>query len=73
MNSESTNAQENNQQPPSHGGGPRTEEGRARSSRNSLRHGLAARELFVAEDDCEEFDDMKSSLLAEIRPEAHSR
>jgi hypothetical protein len=70
MATEATNTHENcQQQRPSYGGGPRTEQGRARSSRNSLRHGLAARDLFVPEEDCEEFDEMKSTLLGEIRPE----
>jgi hypothetical protein len=69
MAAESINSHENNQQRPSHGGGPRTEQGRARSSRNSLRHGLAARDLYIAADDCEEFDEMKNSLFEEIRPE----
>lgn len=49
--------------------GPRTAEGRARSSRNALKHGLTSRDLIVREDEQEDFNDFKESLLQEIAPE----
>jgi hypothetical protein len=48
--------------------GPRTAAGKQRSSRNALRHGLAATDIYVAEHEQEEFDAFKSDLLREIQP-----
>lgn len=49
---------------PARRGGPRTEEGKARSARNALRHGLrAARFALLPEEDPEEF----KALVAELR------
>jgi hypothetical protein len=49
--------------------GPRSPEGKARSSKNSLKHGYTSRELVVAEDQHEEFDEFKATLLEETKPE----
>ena len=37
--------------------GPRTSEGKTRSSQNSYKHGLTAREVVIAPGEQEEFDD----------------
>ena len=49
--------------------GPRTEEGKANSSRNALKHGLTARDLVLREDEREEFESLQSDLQAELTPE----
>ena len=48
--------------------GPRTEAGKQRSSRNSLKHGLAASDLQVAAGEEEEFEDFKADLLLRMQP-----
>jgi hypothetical protein len=55
--------------PAAHGStGPRSEAGKQRSSRNSLKHGLAASDVHVTEDEREEFDEFKSALLKDLQP-----
>lgn len=49
--------------------GPRTEEGKARSSQNARQHGLTAAQLVIAAEDHEEFDDLHVQLHADIRPQ----
>lgn len=49
--------------------GPRTEDGKARSARNALRHGLTARELIVREDERADFETLRDEILAELAPE----
>ncbi len=50
--------------------GPRTHEGKERSRRNALRHGLAARTLAVAPwEDAAEFRDFAADLAADLAPE----
>src|SRR5690348_12151343 len=49
--------------------GPRTEEGKARSSRNALKHGLTSRHLIVREDEREEFNQFQQSLQDDLGPE----
>jgi len=49
--------------------GPRTEEGKARSSQNARTHGLTAAQLVIAAEDRDEFDDLHSQLQADIRPQ----
>jgi hypothetical protein len=48
--------------------GPRTEAGKRRSAANSLKHGLTSTDLHVAQDEREEFDEFKASLLEEMQP-----
>ena len=49
--------------------GPRTEEGKARSCRNAVKHGLTAKDLVVRQDEQEAFNDLRDSLLHELAPE----
>jgi hypothetical protein len=48
--------------------GPRTEEGKSRSSQNARKHGLTA-ELVIAAEDREEFDELHAQLQADVRPQ----
>jgi len=49
--------------------GPRTEEGKARSSQNAHTHGLTAAQLVIASEDHQEFDDLHAQLQADVRPQ----
>jgi hypothetical protein len=50
--------------------GPKTTEGKARSSRNALKHGLRAQKVVVLPDeDATEFEAQEAALLAELAPE----
>ena len=48
--------------------GPRTEEGKARVSKNALKHGLLARDTVLPGEDPAEFDIQLSALEADIQP-----
>jgi hypothetical protein len=49
--------------------GPRTEEGKARSSRNALKHGLRAQKLMLVEgEDAAEFEGLEAALADELAP-----
>ncbi len=48
--------------------GPRTPEGRARSSANSFKHGLTARKVHLAAADKDDYEAHTAALLAELRP-----
>ena len=49
--------------------GPRTEEGKAESRMNSLRHGLLAERVMVVEDgDLQDFIELQEHLLEELEP-----
>ncbi len=49
--------------------GPRTPEGKARSSRNAVTHGLTARKVFLAEEDPEEYRRLHEAAAARLKPE----
>ena len=49
--------------------GPRTEEGKARSSRNAVKHGLTSKHLVIAPGEEEEFAELHDSLFAQLSPE----
>ena len=48
--------------------GPRTEEGKARAAKNSLKHGLLARDTVLPGEDPADFDNQLSALEADIEP-----
>jgi hypothetical protein len=49
--------------------GPKTPEGKARSSQNARKHGLTAREVFVAPDQQEEFDEFLAAYQDDLQPQ----
>jgi hypothetical protein len=49
-------------------GGPRTPEGKARSSKNALKHGLTARDVVVTPEERPEFEELLASYTAELSP-----
>jgi hypothetical protein len=49
--------------------GPRTEEGKARSSQNARTHGLTAADLVIAAEDREEFDELHAQLQSDVAPQ----
>ena len=48
--------------------GPRTEEGKARSSQNARKHGLTAAQFVIAAEDREEFEEFCADLEADVSP-----
>ena len=49
--------------------GPKTQEGRARSAQNALKHGMRAQKYVVLPDeDAAEFGDLEAALVAELAP-----
>jgi hypothetical protein len=50
------------------GGGPKTEEGKARSSRNALKHGLRAVKHVFSDEDADQFQEYRIELMNELRP-----
>lgn len=49
--------------------GPKTAGGKARSSQNSLRHGLFARETLLKGEPQEVFDKFRTAMLADLHPQ----
>ena len=49
--------------------GPRTNDGKARSSQNARQHGLTAAHVVLAAEDREEFDELHAQLQSDVRPE----
>jgi hypothetical protein len=49
-------------------GGPRTPEGKAASSRNSFKHGLASGQILIEGEDPDAFDSLVADLEADYRP-----
>ena len=52
-----------------HSTGPRTPEGQARSSQNARTHGLTARDLVIAPDEREEFEELRNDYQASVQPQ----
>ena len=52
-----------------HSTGPRTPEGKIRSSQNSSKHGLTAREVVIGHGEQNEFDDLLAGYQADIKPQ----
>src|ERR1700704_1946088 len=53
-----------------HSTGPRTPEGQAHSSQNARTHGLTARDLIVAPNEREEFQELLSGYQTEVKPQS---
>jgi len=53
---------------PGHATGPRTAEGKARSSRNALKHGLTSTEAVLQEEAAEDFEALRQGFMDERRP-----
>ena len=49
--------------------GPTTPEGKARASRNALKHGLLSREVVLETEDRAEFEEFREGMLADLRPQ----
>jgi len=64
----SANINDRNRQNAQHSTGPRTEEGKAKSSQNARTHGLSSAKLFLPADRLEEFHSLYTALYEEIRP-----
>jgi hypothetical protein len=48
--------------------GPRTEEGKARSARNSTKHGLTARHVVLSNEDRLDYEELRAQLISEHQP-----
>src|SRR6266446_7484017 len=59
---------EANRQNAKHSTGPRTPEGKSKSSKNALKHGLTAVELVLPTESQEEFDEHAAELRDEHHP-----
>jgi hypothetical protein len=53
---------------PKHGGGPRTDEGKARSSMNSLRHGLTGKTVILPTEDPDQFEELIADYIRDFKP-----
>ena len=54
---------------PSFSTGPRTQEGKARSSQNARTHGLTAKHLKISEDDRPAFESLDQALSQQLNPQ----
>jgi hypothetical protein len=52
-----------------HSTGPRTPEGQSRSSQNARTHGLTARDLIIAPDEREEFEELLHDYKTDVQPQ----
>src|SRR5216683_2698016 len=52
-----------------HSTGPRTPEGQARSSQNARTHGLTARDVIIAPDEREEFEQLLNDYQTAVKPQ----
>ncbi len=59
---------ETNRRNSQHSTGPRTDEGKARSSQNSFKHGLYSKQLITPGEDAAEFDQLRATLRSEHQP-----
>ena len=50
--------------------GPKSQEGKARSSFNSRKHGLTAKTLVIGDEDPAEFDELRSELMEQYDPQS---
>jgi hypothetical protein len=48
--------------------GPKSADGKARSSKNALAHGLTARDIVIGDEDPEEFERLRMGLQADFKP-----
>jgi len=48
--------------------GPRTPEGKARSSRNALKHGLLSSQILLEHESAEELEALREGLYEELQP-----
>ena len=51
-----------------HSSGPKTAEGKARSSRNAVKHGFSARKLSLPPDEQGQYDELREALRQELTP-----
>jgi hypothetical protein len=51
--------------------GPRTAEGKARSSRNSFKHGLASGQLIIPGENAEDYEALLNGFLSDYQPANH--
>jgi len=49
--------------------GPRSQDGKARAARNSVKHGLLSRDMLVSKEDPEELEAFREGMLAGLAPE----
>src|SRR5260370_42469205 len=52
-----------------HSTGPRTPEGQARSAQNARTHGLTARDVLIAPDEREEFEELLNDYQTDVQPQ----
>jgi hypothetical protein len=51
-----------------HGSGPRSKDGKARSSRNALKHGLVSGEIVIWDEDSDQFELLRAGLEVDFQP-----
>jgi len=49
--------------------GPRSEAGRAISSRNALAHGLTSRQVLLPGEDAQRFAELKGAIFGDLKPD----
>jgi hypothetical protein len=62
------NSTDNENSKPKHGGGPKTPEGKARSAKNALRHGLTGATVVLAGEDPNQFQELLANYIADYQP-----
>src|SRR6476620_5198928 len=51
-----------------HSSGPKSTNGKARSSRNALKHGLVSSEIVIWDEDADQFELLRAGLEADFQP-----